>query len=344
MRFTARPLTRPATAVAAALSLAISVASLFAASPVMAYGGDGLRAAANAYRSSEGLAPVVGTALFDDIANHRAADMAAKNDLQHDIAYVKDRLDAASVCWNGIGEIIAYNWNDPYSSDATMLQWWNSPGHHAIIMTASYNVAGGAWERASDGRNYSVMVFAALCGSDLPGETSSLMPFTDVAGSPFIGDIAWLYENGLTSGCTATTFCPTAAVTRAQMATFLARVLDLPPADHDYYWDDAGSVHEASINALAAAGITRGCAPGRYCPSGTVTREQMASFLSRTLELTAGTDSNAFDDDNGRMFEADTNRVAYEGVTSGCGERRFCPTGVVTRGQMAAFLHRAFGS
>ena len=36
-----------------------------------------------------------------------------------------------------------------------------------------------------------------------------------------------LRESGITSGCTATTFCPNAAVTRAEMAVFLGRALGL---------------------------------------------------------------------------------------------------------------------
>ncbi|MGH2427848.1 MAG: S-layer homology domain-containing protein [Candidatus Limnocylindria bacterium] len=47
--------------------------------------------------------------------------------------------------------------------------------------------------------------------------------------------------------------------------------------------DDADSLFEADINALAAAGITTGCADGRFCPSLTVDRGQMAAFLHRGL-------------------------------------------------------------
>jgi hypothetical protein len=67
------------------------------------------------------------------------------------------------------------------------------------------------------------------------------------------------------------------------MASFLARALGLPAATHDYFPDDAGSVHEADINRVAAAGITNGCGAGLYCGAGVVTREQMAAFLYRAL-------------------------------------------------------------
>jgi hypothetical protein len=49
---------------------------------------------------------------------------------------------------------------------------------------------------------------------------------------------------------------------------------------------NANSVHNANIDAIYNAGITRGCDPGvAYCPNGLVTREEMASFLARAAGL-----------------------------------------------------------
>ena len=53
-----------------------------------------------------------------------------------------------------------------------------------------------------------------------------------------------------------------------------------------------------------------------------------------------------FTDDDGTTFEADIDRLATAGVTRGCNpptNDMFCPDDFVTRGQMAAFLHRALG-
>jgi hypothetical protein len=61
------------------------------------------------------------------------------------------------------------------------------------------------------------------------------------------------------------------------------RALDLPASLTDAFADDDGTTHEADINALAAAGITSGCAPDRYCPTRTVSRGEMAAFLHRAL-------------------------------------------------------------
>jgi len=165
--------------------------------------------------------------------------------------------------------------------------------------------------------------------------------FSDIATSPFIDDIHWLLYEGLTGGCGGTRFCPDDAVTRAQMAIFLDRALDLPSAVADHFTDDEGITGEASINALFEAGITGGCTPTLFCPTRPVTRAQMAAFLDRALTLPATT-TDFFDDDDGTTHEGSINRLAEAGITGGCGVRMFCPTDAVVREQMAAFLRRAF--
>jgi len=121
---------------------------------------------------------------------------------------------------------------------------------------------------------------------------------------------------------------------------------DLPPGGS--FSDDNGSVHESAIEAIKAAGITSGCNPpsnDRFCPDDPVTRGQMAAFLKRALGLQAGA-GDQFIDDEDSVFESDIEALAASGVTLGCNppaNDRFCPDDVVTRGQMAAFLVRAFG-
>lgn len=108
--------------------------------------------------------------------------------------------------------------------------------------------------------------------------------FSDDTGSVHESNINRLRASGITAGCGGTRFCPNGLVTRAQMATFLVRGYELPATSTDYFTDDTGLVHEANINRLRASGITSGCAPNRYCPSGIVTRGQMAAFLHRASD------------------------------------------------------------
>jgi hypothetical protein len=124
------------------------------------------------------------------------------------------------------------------------------------------------------------------------------------------------------------------------MAAFLDRALRLPATTRDFFTDDETLSFEPAINRLAASRITLGCSPTRFCPSGLVTRGQMAAFLDRGFHLSATT-TDFFTDDETSIFEGAINRLAASGITKGCSPTRFCPTANVTRGQMAAFLQRA---
>jgi hypothetical protein len=109
--------------------------------------------------------------------------------------------------------------------------------------------------------------------------------------------------------------------------------------------DDDGHVFEREIAALAAAGITDGCGPGRFCPDAPVTRGEMAAFLERAfpdLPVVAGPPTYA--DMAGSVFVGNVEWLAETGVTRGCTPDRFCPNEPVTRGQMAAFLFRAMSA
>jgi hypothetical protein len=145
-------------------------------------------------------------------------------------------------------------------------------------------------------------------------------------------------------------FCPHDPVTRGQMAAFLVRALNLTDdGGGNTFVDDDGSIFENDIAKLAAAGITKGCNPplnDMFCPNDNVTRGQMAAFLVRALVYTDDGGGDLFVDDDGSIFESDIDKLATAGVTRGCNppvNDRFCPTSNVTRGQMAAFLHRALG-
>ncbi len=164
--------------------------------------------------------------------------------------------------------------------------------------------------------------------------------FNDIGFLTFRPDILWLANSGITTGCGAGLFCPDDPVTRGQMAAFLDRALHLSSTATDFFTDDDGTTFEGNINRLAASGITKGCSATLFCSTDTVTRGQMAAFLDRAFHLPVTT-VDSFTDDDGTTFEGNINRLAASGITKGCGPTTFCPTAEVTRGQMAAFLHRA---
>jgi peptidoglycan/xylan/chitin deacetylase (PgdA/CDA1 family) len=125
---------------------------------------------------------------------------------------------------------------------------------------------------------------------DLPAGPRDV--FLDVEStSTHAAAIGALHEAGVTGGCRADgpDYCPSERVSRAQMASFLARVLELPEGPTDGFVDVApGSLHAAAIGAAQQAGITKGCAGAgglpRFCAGHPITRAQMASFLIRALE------------------------------------------------------------
>ena len=117
--------------------------------------------------------------------------------------------------------------------------------------------------------------------------------FADVDGAAWEARyIERLAELGVTYGCRVDPlrYCPDRLVSRGQMASFLVRAFDLPPAGEAGFADTVGSTHRANIDALAAARVTVGCKvdpPLRYCPDRPVTRAEMATFLARALGLVA---------------------------------------------------------
>lgn len=189
--------------------------------------------------------------------------------------------------------------------------------------------------------------FAAAVAA--PAQADDLPPggtFVDDNRSVHEGYIEAIADDGITSGCGGSTYCPTDAVTRGEMAAFIRRARSLPASSTDWFNDDDGSRFEGDINALADAEITRGCGDGGgFCPGDALTRGEMAAFLRRALDLPASS-TDHFGDDDSDVFQDDINALASAGITKGCNppdNSRFCPDDRVTRGEMASFLGRALG-
>jgi hypothetical protein len=106
------------------------------------------------------------------------------------------------------------------------------------------------------------------------------------------------------------------------------------------YADVGPSSFYDDILFIARRGITTGCGAGRFCPTDPVSRGQMATFLSRALDLPPG-GGDFFDDDDHSAHESNINRIAAAGITTGCSGDNYCPDGLVRRGHMATFLARA---
>jgi hypothetical protein len=110
--------------------------------------------------------------------------------------------------------------------------------------------------------------------------------FADDSGSVHEADINVIAANGIARGYSEERFGPDDPVTRGQMASFLSRALDdLAEPDRDFFADDAGSVHEADINRIAANDIAEGYPSGEFRPEAQITRGEMAIMLVRAFGL-----------------------------------------------------------
>jgi hypothetical protein len=176
--------------------------------------------------------------------------------------------------------------------------------------------------------------------------------FLDVPQShPFYLEIGKLSANGVTLGCDSANYCPDLTVTRQQMAAFiirglgdfnpppppLQRFIDVPPSNSFY----------AFIDQMALRQITLGCTPNMYCPIDPVLRDQMAAFIIRALHppgyIPPQPAIQRFADvPPANAFYAHIEEMSVRRITLGCGAGNYCPSLEVSRGQMAAFLVRAF--
>lgn len=156
---------------------------------------------------------------------------------------------------------------------------------------------------------------------------------------------AWaVFLGGETDG----TFVPGGKLSRAQLASVLARAIEQAtgqtlPAGTDQFIDDESSPHEASINKLAALGIVGGYDGGLYKPAAQVSRAQFATMLAATYEHLVGTlpvGTDAFDDDDASPHEPNIDAMAALGVVGGVAVGEYDPAGVLTRAQSATMVAR----
>lgn len=231
---------------------------------------------------------------------------------------------------------------------------WSTSGDSWIV-PASASGVGGAQVAITVETNSSGVArqgTIAIGGQSVTvSQLATTQMFQDVPPQAYYFDaVNMLKGQGITSGCTSTDYCPAERITRAQMAIFAVRSVygsnsftassqpyfsDVPPGAFGFQW----------IQKMYELGITTGCGGGRYCPSASVTRAQMAIFIIRTRfgAQAAFTFPNVpyFSDVPANAFGFDwIQRMKLESITSGCGTTTYCPNGSVTRGDMAVFLMR----
>ena len=211
------------------------------------------------------------------------------------------------------------------------------PAPHTVATGARVN-----WYRPT----LVLLLLSALVLSLIPqASAEDDVDFGDViAGSVHGPGIDWMAREGISIGFEDGTFRPRISVTRAQMASFLDRTLDLPSGEDPGYPDmPITATHGQAVANLAAAGITTGYPDGTFRPANPVTRAQMASFVDRSLDLEAADDPGFDDVDFGATHGQAIANLAAAGIVKGFGDGTYGPAIEVTRGQTATMLYRALG-
>jgi hypothetical protein len=187
--------------------------------------------------------------------------------------------------------------------------------------------------------------------------------FNDVPSSdPYFDYVSLMADYGITVGCQTSPplYCPSSPVTRAEMAVFIVRGLNLATgASLTYpataYFQDVpssgvpDSEYFPFVQRLAQLGITVGCqtSPPLYCPDESIPQGQMAVFVIRAWMLANNittftypttpyfTDVPASDE-----YFAYVQKMAQMGFWTGCTATTYCENSAVTRDQMAPMILR----
>ena len=190
--------------------------------------------------------------------------------------------------------------------------------------------------------NGAANVYARFSGSGLP--------FADVpSGSWYYDDVAYVYDTGLMTGLTATTFGPNLSTTRGMIVTILWRMENEPVAKHGCPFADVrrGSYYEQAIAWASENGIVTGFDASTFAPDRAITREQLAAILFRFAAyrgmdaVTLRENLSSFQDQAAISAYAVSalNWAVGEGLMQGTGDK-LEPTGSATRAQVAAMLRR----
>ena len=188
------------------------------------------------------------------------------------------------------------------------------------------------------------------CGAKNP-EAVKANPFTDLEiGSNYFDAVLWAYyhtPNQITSGYTATEFCPKNPCTRAQVVTFLWRAAGCPEPTGDVsIFKDAADIASPFLKAVAWAvekGITNGYSDGTFRPNDTVTRAQFVTFLYRSEGSPTVSSTVSGFKDAAEIADAYKNAVAWaveKGITTGYEDKTFRPDAECTRWAVVLFMYR----
>lgn len=169
--------------------------------------------------------------------------------------------------------------------------------------------------------------------------------FADVSAEEYYYEaVKWASENGVTGGIGENLFGAKLPCTRAQIVTFLWRAAGSPePKGMSGFVDVSADAYYAKAVAWAVEqGIVSGTSATTFNPDAVCTRAQSVAFLYRAFGEKVNK-AAGFSDVSADAYYADAVAWAVEnGVASGIGGGLFAPDQDCARGQIVAFLYRAY--
>lgn len=169
--------------------------------------------------------------------------------------------------------------------------------------------------------------------------------FADVSAEEYYYEaVKWASENGVTGGIGENLFGANLPCTRAQIVTFLWRAAGSPePKGMSGFVDVSADAYYAKAVAWAVEqGIVSGTSATTFSPDAVCTRAQSVAFLYRAFGEKVN-QAAGFSDVSADAYYADAVAWAVEnGVASGIGGGLFAPDQDCARGQIVAFLYRAY--
>ena len=195
-------------------------------------------------------------------------------------------------------------------------------------------------------------ILASLCALSLAlclAPMAWAADYTDVKGGAWYADaVQTVTDKGLMNGTNATSFSPSAYVTRATVVTVLWRLEGCPePASQTGFPDvAAGSWCDHAVRWAKETQIADGYSDGRLGADDPVTREQLALFLSRYTYYKGHTLAEGMltlypDGDKVSKWAVDGMKHAVgAGLITGTSAGTLSPLGYTTRAELAVILVR----
>ncbi|HDR4568196.1 S-layer homology domain-containing protein [Bacillus paranthracis] len=166
--------------------------------------------------------------------------------------------------------------------------------------------------------------------------------FPDVDGHWSKESVYYLVEKGAIAGNDDGTFAPDREITRAEAATMMAKILNLPieKGAKPSYADSQNHWASAIIAAVEKAGVVQGKGDGTFDPDGKIDRVSMASLLVEAYKLDTkvnGPLETKFDDLKDSWGKDKANILVKLGISVGTGDK-WEPNKSVTKAEAAQFI------